>query len=263
MTHTDQLNRNISLEAFPQRIISTVPSQTELLYDLELGKEVIGITKFCVYPEDWFRSKERIGGTKNLHLGSIEALKPDLIIANKEENTKEDIEWLAQRYPVWISDVTTLENAKTMIQSVAAMTDRVSLGDNLLKNIRNSFSDLSVRIKEKPRRRAAYLIWKNPYMTIGGDTFINDMLDKAGYENVFYNQRRYPEVDIMTLRTLEVDTLLLSSEPFPFRDADIIELKKELSHMDIRLVDGEYFSWYGSRLKYAPEYFLKLREGFF
>ncbi len=113
---TDQTGREVSIPSHPQRIISLVPSQTELLFDLGLEEQVAGITKFCVHPEKWFRSKTRIGGTKNIKSALIHQLQPDLIIANKEENVKEQVEELAAHYPVWVSDIHDLQSALDMIR---------------------------------------------------------------------------------------------------------------------------------------------------
>src|ERR1700741_3198050 len=110
MHFIDQTGRKISIPQIPQRIISLVPSQTELLFDLGLDKEVVGITKFCVHPPEWFQTKTRVGGTKQLKIDLIKQLQPDLIIANKEENVKEQIEELEKHFPVWISDVNNLED---------------------------------------------------------------------------------------------------------------------------------------------------------
>lgn len=129
--YTDQLGRKIELNYIPKRIISVVPSQTELLHSLGMEEEVIGITKFCVHPQQWFRIKIRIGGTKQLDIGKIKNLQPDLIIANKEENTRDQIEKLAIHFPVWISDVNTLEDALSMIYSIGNMLDKKTSGITL------------------------------------------------------------------------------------------------------------------------------------
>ncbi|HET6996848.1 MAG TPA: helical backbone metal receptor, partial [Chitinophagaceae bacterium] len=121
---TDQTGRKITLDKIPQRIISLVPSQTELLYSLGLNEQVVGITKFCVHPEEWFHSKTRIGGTKELKPDIIHQLKPDLIITNKEENVREQVEELAELYPLWVSDVNDVSSAFEMINQVGLMTGR-------------------------------------------------------------------------------------------------------------------------------------------
>ena len=262
---TDQLGRIISLKHFPpKKIISLVPSQTELLFDLGLDEEVIGITKFCVHPEHWFRNKERVGGTKNVNIEKIRSLQPDLILANKEENVKEQIEQLETIAPVWISDITTFEDALQMINSIGAITNTTSKAESLIKRITTNFSQL--RTTNLPTGQAGhklqtcYLIWRNPYMTIGGDTFINDMLSKCGLQNVFEHLMRYPEITIEKLVAANPQLILLSSEPYPFKEKHVEELKPFFNNTKIILVDGEMFSWYGSRMIHAPNYFASIQQ---
>jgi ABC-type Fe3+-hydroxamate transport system substrate-binding protein len=261
----DQLGRIIHLPHYPARIVSVVPSQTELLYDLGLRKEVIGITKFCVHPQEWFRTKARVGGTKTLNTAIIDSLQPDLIIANKEENTREEIEALAAKYQVWISDVTSLDSALQMILYVGDLTNRKRQAGQLANKIREEFQHLRNHVdKIKYTPRTGYLIWREPYITVGRDTFINDMLKACGMENVFEHLTRYPEIQIEQLQEAGrsgkklCDLLLLSSEPYPFGPKHIDELQVHLPKTRIELVDGEMFSWYGSRLLKTPEYFERL-----
>jgi ABC-type Fe3+-hydroxamate transport system substrate-binding protein len=252
---TDQLHRTITLPGIPQRIVSLVPSQTELLYDLGLEAEVAGITKFCIHPESWFRNKKRIGGTKNVHTETVHGLQPDLIIANKEENVKEQVEALAEHYPVWISDVNNLEDACDMIRELGAITGKAARAAAILKDIRHRFTQFQPL---SPGLSTAYLIWKNPYMTIGNDTFIHYMLSRCGLQNVFADRTRYPAITVEELQTVNCQLLLLSSEPYPFKQQHIDELQQQLPDTQIMLVDGEMFSWYGSRLLHAPDYFESL-----
>src|SRR4051794_13796877 len=168
----DQIGRTVTLNHFPpKRIISLVPSQTELLYDLGLDEEVMGITKFCVHPERWFKNKERVGGTKNINIEKVKSLQPDLILANKEENVKEQIEQLEIIAPVWISDITTFEDALRMIKAISEITNTTSKADSLTLQIKTNFSQLST---QNSKLKTCYLIWRNPYITIGSDTFINE-----------------------------------------------------------------------------------------
>ncbi|MGN6418880.1 MAG: helical backbone metal receptor [Pseudobacter sp.] len=255
---TDQTGREIIINSLPQRIISLVPSQTELLYDLGLEQEVVGITKFCIHPQSWFRTKTRIGGTKNIKSDLIRQLQPDLIIANKEENVKEQVEALAADYPVWISDIHELEGSLDMIRRVGAITGQDEKGNLLADRIQGGFRELACLLPRHGIIPAAYLIWRNPWMTIGQDTFIHDMLTRCGVTNVFGHAKRYPEISIEELRDADCRLLLLSSEPYPFRQQHVEELQLQLPHTKIILVDGEYFSWYGSRLQGAPEYFRSL-----
>ena len=252
----DQMGRRVELPGYPKRIISTVPSQTELLADLGLQEEVIGITKFCIHPDEWFRKKTRVGGTKNLNLATIEDLHPDLIIANKEENEQMQIRELERRYPVWLSDIKTLDDAIHMIGEVGRLTQREKEGKEIAGTILSSFQNVMAGTPI----RAAYVIWKNPLMVAGGDTFISDMLSRAGYVNVFQDSSRYPAVTLQELKEARAEMILLSSEPYPFKEKDRHEMARQLSETQVTIVDGEMFSWYGSRLKYAPDYFTSLRK---
>lgn len=256
--YTDQLGNSIELRTIPKRIISLVPSQTELLYDLGLDEEVAGITKFCIHPQNWFRNKTRIGRTKNVSIEKVRQLQPDLIIANKEENVKEQISALQNIAPVWISDVNDLDDAISMITSIGNITGTAKQAQTITDKILTGFNSLSTL--HSPLSSACYLIWKDPYMTIGGDTFINDMMLRAGFKNVFAHKQRYPEVSIDDIRQSKCEFVLLSSEPYPFKQKNINELRLLLPAQKIVLVDGEMFSWYGSRLQYAPAYFIDLKK---
>lgn len=264
MDLTDQSGRPLTLSFPPKRIISLVPSQTELLYDLGLEEEVVGITKFCVHPETWFRKKKRVGGTKRLHLDIIRELHPDLIIANKEENEKEQLEALMKDYPVWISDIDTLEDALTMIRSVGDITDRKDQAKRIAYDIRLRFQQLRDHHQTSGigsrKLRAAYFIWKNPWMAAGKDTFIHDMLLRCGLENCFGHLSRYPQIELDQLADTHCQVVLLSSEPFPFKEKHAEEIRSKFPEMKIIFVDGEMFSWYGSRLLKAPEYFKRISE---
>jgi len=255
----DQLQRKISLAEFPQRIVSLVPSITELLFDLKLNDEVVGITKFCVHPESWFKIKTKVGGTKNVKIDVIASLKPQLIIANKEENVKEQIEALEKIAPVFVTDVSDLNSALQMIKMIGVITNRFDNSQSIIQKIKNEFAKLLFPPSgDGLGMKACYLIWRKPYMTVGGDTFINYMIERCGFENAFKHYTRYPEVSISQLSTLNCKLILLSSEPYPFKQKRIYELQPFLQSTKIILVDGEMFSWYGSRLQFASAYFLKL-----
>jgi ABC-type Fe3+-hydroxamate transport system substrate-binding protein len=255
----DQLNRTIEIPLSPQRIVSLVPSQTELLFDLGLDERVTGITKFCIHPEHWFRNKTRIGGTKNLNLALIESINPDLIIANKEENEREQIELLSKKFPVWISDVETLEDCIDMITDIGRITSTEEKALQITDEIRGAFIQLQQHQKAQ-NRRAAYLIWKDPYMAAGKNTFINDMMERCGFINVMKDKERYPAVTLQELKELECEYILLSSEPYPFKEKHIDIFNNEIPGSTNLLVDGEFFSWYGSRTRLAPAYFMQLRK---
>lgn len=252
----DQLKREVSLATTPKRIISVVPSQTELLFYLGLSKEIIGITKFCIRPASAFRKTTKIGGTKQLNIQLIRELKPDLIIANKEENDRIQIEELTTICPVWISDIKNLDEAIEMIINVGKLVARAAEARTLADTIIQRFDTF---ITKPLTLRVAYLIWRKPYMVAGKQTFIDSLLERCGLTNVF-NESRYPEVSGGELLEKRPDVILLSSEPYPFKQKHIDEFKLLLPDARILLVDGELFSWYGSRLLHAPAYFMQLIE---
>ncbi|MBK9638191.1 MAG: ABC transporter substrate-binding protein [Bacteroidetes bacterium] len=250
------LGNLIQLRKPAQRIVSLVPSQTELLFDLGLNKEVVGITKFCIHPASWFQEKKIVGGTKNIHLDVIRELKPDLIIANKEENVEEAILELQKEFPVWISDVNTIPEACYMISEIGKLCDRTSLAQNFISKINQNFESLS-KASALLGKRAVYYIWKNPWLTAGHHTFIHSMLEACGLQNESKDMR-YPEFPPDQLNKLAVDYIFLSSEPYPFREEDKEYLSQFIDKNKIIFVDGTYFSWYGTRLINAPSYFKQL-----
>ena len=253
------LDSTEALGYIPKRIISLVPSQTELLHWFGLEQETIGITKFCVHPKSWYHTKTRVGGTKAVDKPLVSSLQPDLIIANKEENLREEVEALADDYPVWLTDVKNLNDALQMISDIGKLVDKEMEAQALVKEISKGFDTLNSRLQTIDYRLpTCYLIWRNPYMTIGHDTFINDMLSKCGFQNIFADKTRYPEVSVSQLQTANCQLLLLPSEPFPFKQKHLDELQVHLPNTKIVLVDGEMFSWYGSRLLNAAEDFKKL-----
>jgi ABC-type Fe3+-hydroxamate transport system substrate-binding protein len=241
----------------PLRIVSLVPSQTELLADLGLDSEVVGITKFCVHPQTWWRQKKRIGGTKTVDIPAVFALQPNLILANKEENVREQVLEMAAKVPTYVSEVGNLPTALHMIEEIGLLTQRQETASQLVSEIKEGFGRL---MPMKPVLSAAYLIWKDPWMTIGGDTFINHMMDQLGLSNIFADRLRYPSIDLQTLAEKSPEVLLLSSEPYPFAQKHVDQLQPLLPHTRIVLVDGEMFSWHGSRLRKAPDYFGELQR---
>jgi ABC-type Fe3+-hydroxamate transport system substrate-binding protein len=246
------LGRRVAIPFPPRRIISLVPSQTELLY--HLGAEVVGITKFCVHTDEWFREKTRIGGTKQLHIDKIRALQPDLIIANKEENEPEQVKALMKEFPVWVSDIHTLKDAMEMIRCLGVITGYSTKAVDIVIKIMAGFRALPVL----PAIRTAYFIWKDPWMVAGGDTFIHEMMKACGLENIFRDTPRYPIINLDQLKNTDCQLILLSSEPYPFKDNHIATLQAILPEARILLADGEMYSWYGSRLLQAPAYFREI-----
>lgn len=246
---------------FPQRIISVVPSQTELLFDLGLDDQLVGITKFCIHPADKVRNKTIVGGTKTLHLDQIHALQPDLIIANKEENTREQIEALQRQYTVHVTDMATLPDALEMIREVGTLVGKEPRAEELAKRIEQSFHFTPLAPTPlSPIPTVAYFIWRKPYMVAGNDTFIHAMIEAAGFRNAFAQRTRYPEITPADLQAAQPDLIFLSSEPYPFGEKHVTEFQSICPSARVLIVDGEMFSWYGSRLLLAGDYFANLRN---
>jgi ABC-type Fe3+-hydroxamate transport system substrate-binding protein len=247
----DQLGRVVTIKGQPSRVVSLVPSQTELLYDLGLDETIVGITKFCCHPTNWKFKKTKIGGTKAVDIEKIRRLQPDLIIGNKEENTLEDIALLETIAPVWLSDVTTFEDAIQLIKSLGDIFEKQVVASQLINSISTAFAELK---KSDKSLKVAYFIWYAPDFVAGKATFIDNMLTKCGFQNCCV-ETRYPEWK----NQFEIPELvLLSSEPYPFKEKHLATFQRKFPSAKIMFVNGEYFSWYGSRLRLAPDYFQQL-----
>lgn len=261
-TAVDQMGRTVQVPYHPQRIISLVPSQTELLFDLGLDVQIVGVTKFCVHPASKVTQKQSVGGTKQFRFDVIEALQPDLIFGNKEENYREGIEQLAQKYPVWVSDIKGLPGALDMVRRVGALVNRAEASRQMAHNIAERFAHLGAA---KLPLRTAYVIWQKPIMVVGAETFIHDMLTRCGLLNAvaatdgrYAASGRYPTLTLAQLHAADLDLILLSSEPFPFKEKHRQAWQTHFPAARVELVDGEMFSWYGSRLLSAVPYFAEL-----
>jgi ABC-type Fe3+-hydroxamate transport system substrate-binding protein len=255
----DQMQRKVELKGVPKRIVSLVPSITELIVDLGLEDSLVGITKFCVHPSDLRRKKTVVGGTKSVKMERIQALKPDIILCNKEENTKDMINQLEKIAPVHVSDIYTMMDALELIALYADIFSVEYEAKRLLDSILNEDEKFKNWLrKEGTTKKVAYFIWKNPYMVVGSKTFINSMLYEAGFENVFAAYDRYPEIQLEDDLLKNADCIFLSSEPFPFKTEDVEFIKQKFPTKEVKIVDGEPFSWYGSRMQYAFEYFKSL-----
>ncbi len=257
-TFIDQTGYKIKLNGAPQRIVSVVPSQSELLWDLGLKDQLVGISKFCIHPKEMFANVQKVGGTKKLDLDKIRRLKPDLIIGNKEENEKGQIELLRKEFPVWMSDIYNLNNAYNMIEKVGEITGKEANAASLIKNIKERFSQL--HLSSLNGKKVAYFIWYDPLMAVGSNTFIDSIITELRMRNVFNDLKRYPEISKGDLQRSGADFIFLSSEPFPFKQKHIDLFEKSCPNAKVVLVDGEMFSWYGSRLLKAPAYFEKLNS---
>ena len=256
----DQLHRSIHLKKSPKRIVSLVPSQTELLYDLGLETEVVGITKFCVHPNHFKKEKTIVGGTKDVHFDKIRALRPDIILCNKEENTLEMIQELETIAPVHISDIYSIEDCLDLIDRYGILFSKESDAYKMREQIKSKHENFKVFINNKPTLKAAYFIWKKPWMVAAKHTFIDEMMQLNKFENYYGHLNRYPEIELLETQKEHADVVLLSSEPFPFNTAHKEQIQMFYPQANIVIVDGEAFSWYGSRLLKAFDYFKSLHR---
>ena len=254
----DQLNRPLAISKKPTRIVSLVPSQTELLVALGLADFIVGITKFCVHPSHLLKTKKVVGGTKNVHYQKIDALQPHIILCNKEENTMEIVATLEKKYPVHVSDVASLSDTYQLIEAYGKLFSCEKKAREITKKISDAQHRFEAHMKNKPKINVLYLIWKNPWMAAGKGTFIDAILQLNHFQNALHTTTRYPELTEATIRAMHVDLILLSSEPFPFAQKHIAGIQQIAPKARIKLVDGEFFSWYGSRLIDAFPYFRSL-----
>ncbi|MFV8333748.1 ABC transporter substrate-binding protein [Flavobacterium sp. GSP14] len=260
-TLIDQIGTSHSFETSPKRIVSLVPSQTELLYDLGLEDRIVGITKFCVHPYHFKSVKKIVGGTKKVHFEKIRLLQPDIIICNKEENTLEIVKELQKICPVWVTNIITIEDNFKMITDFGQLFNCRTESQKWNDKLAFAWSDFKNFIKDMPVKKVAYFIWKNPFMVAGSDTFINELLKLNHFQNIYENKGRYPEIELKKIRLEgDPDLVLLSSEPFPFKEGDAFEIGRFTHHAKTVFVDGEMFSWHGSRLLKAFDYFKKLHQ---
>jgi len=260
-TYTDQIGNVITLAQTPLRIVSLVPSQTELLFDLGLEASIVGITKFCVHPYHLKSTKTIIGGTKKVNAEKIRLLKPDIIIANKEENTEEIVAQMQDIAPVWLSNIVTVQDSLDMIAEFGKIFSVRTMARQWIDKINYGLEDFNRFMADVPWQRSAYFIWKEPYMAAGNGTFINEMMKLNHFSNIYEGREgRYPEVIVQKMRIQgDPEVVLLSSEPFPFKDEDAFELGRHTHHAKTVFVDGEMFSWYGSRMVKAFAYFKQLQ----
>ena len=243
----------------PRRIVSLVPSLTEALAALGLDDETVGLTRFCVHPADWKARKSVVGGTKNVDVERVLGLRPDLVVANREENERAPVEALvAAGVPVWLSDITTVDEALDAIQELGRLTSRGAEAASLTEQITAGFDALE-RPQAEPLR-AVYLIWRDPWMTVGGDTFVHDVMARGGLANAYGDRTRYPAVTPDEIVGARPDVVLLSSEPFPFRESHLAEVRAFVPSARVVLVDGEAFSWYGPRLLTTPAALAHVRD---
>ncbi len=237
-----------------------MPSQTELLHDLGLESSIVGITKFCVHPVHFKKEKTIVGGTKDVHFDKIKTLKPDIILCNKEENTLEMIEALQKIAPVHISDIYSIDDCLELIEMYGSIFSKEEKANEIVLDIQKQHLDFKEFIKDSPKLSTAYFIWKKPWMVAAKTTFIDEMLTLNKFENYYAHLNRYPEIELNENRKETADLVMLSSEPFPFKEKHKDLLRQFFPQANILVVDGEAFSWYGTRLLKAFDYFKSLHQ---
>ena len=248
----------VELPRPPRRIVSLVPSTTEILCALGLGEALVGITVYCVEPRDVVRGKTRIGGEKNPDLEKIRTLEPDLVIANIEENVRDDIDRLrAWSIPVWVTYPRTVAEGIQLIGELGELTGSPARAAELLRDIEPLHERVRMATARRPPVTVFYPIWRGPYMTINGDTYIHDMLKVCGARNIFAERpERYPTVTLDEVAARRPDVILLPDEPFRFRRTHLADFVKYTDVPAVRdgrihLVDGKPFSWHGPRIAEA------------
>lgn len=250
-TIIDPLGRTVHYNYPPKKIISLAPAITQTMYHLSLTKEIVGRTRFCIHPKKEIHNAINIGGTKDIKLERIRCLNPDLIIAEKEENTKEIVETLDQYFPVFVFEVQSVKDALMMVKDLGDVTARQQLAKKLAENITKSLEKLP---KVEPKR-VAYMIWKRPYMVVGQNTYIDSLLNYIGWKNSFATSKdRYPMITIDELKKAELDYLFLATEPYPFNESDVLTMEKKLANVRVKIIDGEMF-WYGAQMTIIHNYF--------
>lgn len=255
----DARDKRIALETAPRHIVSLVPSQSELLAHLAEDR-LVGVTRFCVRPSDLREQKEIVGGTKNVDVEQVRALQPDLVLANIEENTAEVVEAVEAFAPVYVTDVQTVPDAAAMIRTVGRLIGAAPDAEALANRLERGFAEMADA--DDGSLRAVYLIWREPFMTVGRDTIIHDVMTRAGFANVFADRTRYPEVSMQEIEAEAPEAVLLPDEPFPFpqKEKFSADLRAALPETLVTFVDGQLFSWYGPRLAEAPAYLRDLHR---
>lgn len=247
--YQDHLGHKIQIKHF-RRIVSLVPSQTELLIDLGIANRLVGITNYCIHPEKGIERFTKIGGTKTPNIKKILSMKPDLILANKEENSKNHIEYFKNNgITVWVSDVMTYQDNEVLIRDFGILFNCKKKANNLANKIRKAWTTLHTNKKET----CLYFIWRKPYMLAGQECFINSCLEKSGFINLIKTSR-YPSQTIDQLKAFKPKYVFLATEPYLFKEKHKDEFQSIFPDSKIMVVNGELFSWFGSRQQYLPDY---------
>lgn len=239
------------------RIISLVPSLSETLVDLGLRSSLVGCTQFCVEPKDLHRTAQVIGGTKDFSLEKIRALNPTHILANQEENPKELVLELQKEFPLLLTFPKSPFDVPSML---------IDIGQFLSLSFAEPAADLENVMRQEPKPQVGetflYFIWREPYMVVGRDTYISRFLETFGYRNAYEGDQRYPALSEAEIALLRPQTVLFSTEPYPFRKRDAKRLREAWPDCpEIFKIDGRLMSWYGTMTKEAWRMLEEVAEG--
>jgi ABC-type Fe3+-hydroxamate transport system substrate-binding protein len=243
----------------PRRIVSLVPSLTEALFALGLGGRVVGVTDWCVHPAEAVAALPKLGGTKNPDLPAILALRPDLVIANQEENRRKDVERLgAAGIAVWVTYPRTVRDGAALLREIASLGASAEAIRDVVEPVERALQ-AALAARGGPRARVFCPIWRDPWMSVGPDTYAHDLLALCGGENVFggRSDRRYPRVRLAEVESAAPEVVLLPDEPYAFGPIDAAEIARldipASREGRIHLIDGTWVSWYGPRIRSALE----------
>jgi ABC-type Fe3+-hydroxamate transport system substrate-binding protein len=247
-TFTDALGRRVEAPSPPDRIVSLVPSLTETLFSFGAGHRVVGVTRFCVEPADGVSGLPHVGGTKDVDITAVLRLNPDLVIANAEENRREDIEALiGAGATVIVTFPRTVSDALDELKLLAEVTCATEAASVILDDSAHAIA----QPVPAPGDAVPLFcpIWRRPWMTIGPDTYIHDFIRVCGGRNIFGDsEQRYPEVSLDDVRARGPEVVLLPDEPYPFADRHVGEVIEALGPVRIYLIDGKDICWYGPRI---------------
>jgi len=251
ITVTDDFGQTLVFEKAPERIVSLVPSITETLIELGAGNRVVGITNYCIHPARAVDDIPRVGGTKGASLEKIDALRPDLVITNREENRKRRIDALREKYPVYVTYPRTVEQALKIVADLGTLTRTSAKAAEIAETCDQIVTSTDPVVRGNPFPTAC-LIWRDPWMAVGADTYISDLLGTFGFRNVFTrDDGRYPEVSLGTIAERGTDVIILPNEPYAFAEPDRRQIDSSLTEkgrkVRILLVDGSYLTWFGYR----------------
>ncbi|EXI81250.1 MAG: vitamin B12-transporter protein BtuF [Candidatus Accumulibacter appositus] len=264
MQWSDAIGKQHDRYADTPRIVSLVPSLTELLVDLGLAEQLVGRTGFCIHPRQAVRRLPKLGGTKGFALDKLRALAPTHVLVNIDENRREEVEALQAFVPhVIVTHPLAVRDNLALYELLAGIfggnAEVETRATALAADFEREWRALSAQTDTLPRQRVLYLIWQQPWLSVARDTYISRMLAAAGWDSLpIESALRYPEVDLAALAR-QADWLLLSSEPYPFREQHLRQLAEQLPTTRATLINGEMVSWYGSRAIRGLAYLRELR----